>query len=488
MSPNRVVRTSTGDVAGTVGDGMVSFLGVPYADAPFGANRLRPPRPVRPWTGERDATRYGPTAPKGPYPDWLQPLLPEVDLPGDDCLNLNVWAPDRGAGHPVLVWIHGGSFTQGSGSLPEYDGSRFARSGVVCVTINYRLGAEGFLALPDGTANLGLRDMIAALTWVRDEIAGFGGDPARVTVAGESAGAMAVAALLAVPSAEGLFARAIMQSGSGAPLLHPETAALVVARVGAALGAPATRQDLAVLPRQRLVDATAAVAAEVFTGDPALWGEVAFWRLPFAPVVDGDLLPRPVNEALAAGASSSVPLLVSTTRDEFRLFAVASGMIGAVGEAAFTGAAAALGLTAEGIEAYRAAHPGAGPGDLLAAVQADFYFRRTALQLLAARPAGAAPAWLARFDTIAPDANGGLGSCHASDVPYVFGTAVPRPLLGDQPSAAAVDTAHTAWVRFVTGDDPGWPAADASGTPTGLLGDKIEVADPDAALRAVWPA
>src|SRR6266487_3334294 len=188
--------------------------------APFGPNRMLPPQPVPAWAGERDATSFGPTVPKGDYPPQYQPLFPEEVIPGEDCLNLNVWTPADGAGGlPVLVWIHGGSFMNGSGSVGAYDGAAFARDGVVCVTINYRLAAEGFLFLGDGIANLGLLDQLAALRWVQENIAAFGGDPGRVTVAGESAGAMSVATLLSMPLAAGLFGRAIAQSGAGAHTL-----------------------------------------------------------------------------------------------------------------------------------------------------------------------------------------------------------------------------------------------------------------------------
>ena len=165
---------------------------------------MQPPQPVPAWAGERDATAYGPTVPKGDYPPQYALLFPEEVIPGEECLNLNVWTPDPGAaGLPVLVWIHGGSFMNGSGSVGAYDGAAFARDGVVCVTINYRLAAEGFLFLEDGLANLGLLDQLAALRWVQDNIAAFGGDPARVTVAGESAGAMSVTTLLSMPLSAG---------------------------------------------------------------------------------------------------------------------------------------------------------------------------------------------------------------------------------------------------------------------------------------------
>ena len=246
------VEVSGGPVRGSADAGIARFLGIPYAAAPFGPNRMRPPQPVEPWDGVRDATDYGPTSPKGDYPPQYRTLLPERDIPGTECLNLNVWTPADAVGTgrlPVLVWIHGGSFMNGSGANHEYDGTAFARDGVVCVTINYRLGAEGFLYVDGdagaGTANLGLQDQVAALRWVQDNIAAFGGDPARVTVAGESAGAMSVTTLLAMPSARGLFARAITQSGAAAHTLTPETGLLVSRVLAERLGVEATREAIA---------------------------------------------------------------------------------------------------------------------------------------------------------------------------------------------------------------------------------------------------
>ena len=207
-----VVKTAQGKVRGSVADGVNTFKGLPYAAPPFGANRLRPPQPVEAWSGVRDALTYGAKPPQLPYPPPWDVLIPERGPLGEDCLNLNIWTPDPGsAGLPVMVWIPGGMFEAGSGA--SYDGSRFARDGIVCVTINYRVGAEGFLYLRDGDANLGLLDQIAALEWVRENIAAFGGDPGNVTIFGQSAGAMSVGTLLSMPRAKGLFRRAIAQSG-----------------------------------------------------------------------------------------------------------------------------------------------------------------------------------------------------------------------------------------------------------------------------------
>src|SRR6201987_4781540 len=251
-----LVKFRDGAVRGRAESGVYAFLGLPYAAPPFGANRMRPPQPVRPWDGERDAGAYGPTAPKGDYPPQYSRLFPEVVIPGEACLNLNVWTPDPDAtGLPVLVWIHGGSFMNGSGSVGEYNGAAFARDGVVCVTINYRLSAEGFLFLDDGVANLGLLDQLAALRWVQDNISAFGGDPARVTVAGESAGAMSVTTLLSMPLASDLFSQAIAESGAAAHTLTEDEGRMVSGYLAQALGVPADRDSIKAVPLEKLVRA-----------------------------------------------------------------------------------------------------------------------------------------------------------------------------------------------------------------------------------------
>src|ERR1700759_5660429 len=286
MSQHPVVRLKDGVIRGKAESGVSAFLGIPYAAPPFGPNRMLPPQPVPAWAGERDATAFGPTVPKGDYPPQYQPLFPEEVIPGEDCLNLNVWTPDvSAAGLPVLVWIHGGSFMNGSGSVGAYDGTAFARDGVVCVTINYRLAAEGFLFLDDGDADLGLLDQLAALRWVQGNIAAFGGDPARVTVAGESAGAMSITTLLAMPLSAGLCTQAIAQSGAGAHTITAQEGRTVAGYLAEALGVPATREAIKAVPLDKLVRAASDLVIEVQTNpDPARWGQLTLSLLPFAPV------------------------------------------------------------------------------------------------------------------------------------------------------------------------------------------------------------
>ena len=491
------VSIDSGAVQGFTADGVSAFLGVPYAAPPFGADRMRPPRPVRPWSGIRPATRYGPTVPKGDYPPQYQPLFPEVLIAGEECLNLNVWTPDPGAaGLPVLVWIHGGSFMNGSGSVGQYDGSAFARDGIVCVTINYRLAAEGFLYFgddPAGAANLGLLDQIAALRWVRDNIAAFGGDPARVTVAGESAGAMSVTTLLSMPMADGLFAQAITQSGAAAHTLSADEGRMVGGYLAEALGVPATRDAIKQVPLDALVRAASDLVVEVQTApDPAKWGRLALSLLPFAPVVDGTVVPEPPLEAMAAGRGGDVPLLAGSNRDEARLFLVAPDTIDQIDEATLGATAAAYGLTPDALAGYRANRPDASPGDVLAAVITDWFFRIPAIRVAEARATGHATTWTYRFDHPDPGGNHRFGACHAVEIPFVFGTITredARPLIGDTPSQTVADTAHGTWVSFIKSGTPGWAAYTLDSRTTGLLTDKLnEVNDPASDERLLWTA
>jgi para-nitrobenzyl esterase len=495
MTREPVVRLADGVVRGTTVAGVSAFLGIPYAAAPFGANRMRAPQPVVPWDGEREATAFGPTVPKGDYPPQYATLFPEVVIAGEECLNLNVWTPDLGAaGLPVLVWIHGGSFMNGSSSVGEYDGAAFARDGVVCVSINYRLAAEGFLFLDDGIVNLGLLDQLAALRWVQRNIAAFGGDPARVTVAGESAGAMSVTTLLAMPLATGLFAQAIAQSGAGAHTLTVAQGRMVGEYLAAALGVPASRSALAGVPLDKLVKAASDLVVEVQTvPDPARWGSLALSLLPFAPVVDGSVLPAAPLAAFASGQGSDVPLLIGSNLDEARLFLVAAGTIDLIDAVTLGAVAAAYGLPDAGLAVYSGNRPSGSAGDVMAAVITDWFFRVPAIRVAEARSgasSGAGSTWMYRFDYPSPAANYGLGSCHGAEIPFVFDTlGLPsvRPRLGSSPSQAVADRVHRVWISFVSSGSPGWGAYDAGRRTTGLLAQDVSVVDdPAGDERAVW--
>ncbi|SKA38711.1 para-nitrobenzyl esterase [Marinactinospora thermotolerans DSM 45154] len=492
MTGHPVVTTRTGRVRGRTVNGVHVFKGVPYAEPPVNALAFQPPEPAAPWAGERDAGAFGPTAPQPvfPQPADLDGFFPTVA--GDDYLNLNVWTAELGrAGQPVMVWIHGGGFDGGS-SIP-YDGGRFARDGVVLVSVNHRLGAEGFLAPGDGIANLALLDQIAALRWVHHNITAFGGDPDNVTVFGESSGAMCVGALLAMPAARGLIRRAILQSGAGNLAQTPETARHVGGLLAARLGVAFTREAIATVPRQRLLDAQVAVMADLAPHpDPWRWGgepgcRVTAWQ----PVIDEATLPRRPLDLLRSGAGADVDILVGTNSEEGRLSLVPFGALDTVTEADLATAARLYGLPPGRVHAaYGAADLGLGPGDLLALLQRDWWYRVPAYRLAEARAAAGHAVHVYEFAWRSPRFGGLLGACHFLEVPFVFDLLDDprfRPLLGAEPPQRLADTVHAAWIAFAAGGDPGWPRYEVPRRPVLRFDDVVAlVDDPRPAERALW--
>jgi para-nitrobenzyl esterase len=301
-----------------------------------------------------------------------------------------------------------------------------------------------------------------------------------------------VTTLLSMPLAEGLFTRAIAQSGAGAHTLASQDARRVGGYLADALGVPPDRESIKAVPLDKLVRAASDLVASVQTSpDPARWGKLTLSLLPFAPVIDGQVVPAPPVEAMAAGRGSGVPLLIGSTLDEARLFLVAPGIIDFVDEPGLAAAAGAYGLAGNGLAAYRANRPGGSPGDILAAVITDWFFRVPAIRVAEARGASAAArTWMYRFDWPEPKTNHGLGACHAAEIPYVFGTSARadvRPLIGDPPSQAVADRAHRVWVDFITCGEPGWAPYGTASRTTGLLTEKLSpVDDPAGDERALW--
>ncbi len=490
-----LVETTHGKLRGSASQGVFAFKGVPYAASPAGAARFSPPGALAPWAGARLANTYGTSAPQlsGTTLPVFRYLVSEAPQ-GEDCLSLCVYTPGLrdGRRRPILVWLHGGAWSSGSGTSLVYDGSALAREqDVVVVAVNHRLNLFGFLqaeGLPPGAGNNGVLDMVAALRWVRDNAEAFGGDPGCVTIFGQSGGAAKVSALMAAPAAKGLFHRAIMQSGSGAlRLAAPEEAA----RAAHALLTefelrPTEAARLRDVPADRLLAAMAkAVAANGGANN-------------FRPVLDGVVFDEHPFDRAAASTAAEVPLLIGSAETEITFYLTpdrANFALGAEQVRArvqrFLRIDAAR--TEQVLAAYRAALPGASPSDLLVAVCSDQNYRMGMIQAaeLKAR-AGGAPAWLYLFDWRSPAMEGLLRTPHTAELPFVFGNVEgARVLTGDGPELPAVRRRMMAlWANFArTGrpqapDLPDWPAYDAASRPTMLLGTEARLAqDPGGAER-----
>ncbi len=475
-----IVQTTYGALRAVQREGHLAFLGIPYAAAPAGALRWRAPEPPAAWTGVRDAGAIGLAAPQTSHPIAGFAASGPQD---EDCLNLNVFTPAvDGAPRPVLFWIHGGGFTHGAGYEPLYNGGPLATRGdVVVVTINYRLGALGYLFLGDVlpgrglVANAGQRDQVAALEWVRDNIAAFGGDPGNVTIFGESAGAAAVGTLLAMPAARGLFHKAILQSGTGRASDRPTARALAEAMI-AELGLDAgSAGKILELPAAAIVDAQTAVTAKAArTGGPR-----------FGPVLDGDSLLEQPLFAVRAGAAAGIPIIVGTNRDETKLFAatmrreepdeagLVAGVRATVPRASDEDAAAL-------IATYRASRSSRGLPvtnlDIQDAIDSDLRFRVGAMKLALAQRQHQPASYVYLFTHASPARRGALGSCHALEMPFVFGT-LDAPtqdrFAGTGPEVEQLArNMMDAWLAFARTGNPAhegigaWPAYDGASRPT----------------------
>lgn len=493
-----LVRIRAGTVRGTAHRGVRSFLGIPYGHVP---GRFRQASAAAPWAGVRDAVRFGAVA--------LQRLAGAAEpIPSSEqCLSLNVWSPvpaiqpglATGALLPVMVWVHGGANVSGASLQPIYDGQHFARSGVVCVTLNYRLGVFGFLELGDvlgasyrGSGNNALRDQLLALRWVRDNIAAFGGDPQRVTIAGQSAGAKDVAALVASPAARGLFHRFILESGGGRTVVSTEQAHEVAWRYVELLGLSRRRASgLLELDTERLIEAQHALMI-----DPS-------YGYPLRPVVDGRLLPAMPETAIALGGAAHIPLLLGTNRDESRL---------TLTKEAASRPLAGHDLSNMDPETFERmlmrydASAGMPPRDDVSmtapdlaeirwrALTAEEYWIPSVRVAEAQSGAGGA-VWMYRFDKAASSGPFEGRAAHVSELPYVWNNPDDpelAPLIAGFDAALAARM-HAAWVAFIAGDAPAaeglpeWPSYDGQTRTTMILDTRSRLEnDPARAERQLW--
>lgn len=496
-----VVETATGRLRGEESGGVSRFLGVPYADPPLGARRFLPSDPVRPWNGERDATDFGARCVQA---DSL--LAPKGEPESEDCLFLNVWSPDLRGRAPVMVWIHGGSFTGGSGALSWYDGAALAARGVVVVTVNYRLGPFGFLHLEAlggerwaGAANAGLSDQRQAVEWVRGNIDAFGGDPTRLCLFGESAGAMSVGAHLGDHEVTAMLQRAVLQSGSAEHVQSAESGERIAASLLSELGlAGGPVERLLEVGAGEIIAASRRVDARSTDGLP----------LPFQPTVDGTSMKTPPLSAIAGGSSANVDVLYGTTADEMQLFVAMAALAG--GPAAIEEgrllrrierAADAHGVSVDPSEVaatYRAVRGVDAPLDVWSAIATDLVFTGPARRTGEAHLAGGGRAHRYLYTHRSTAFDGVLGAAHATEIPFVFDNLDQRgvPFLLGEITGERRRLAHAcadAWVSFAA---TGRPAAD--GLPrwdpqqlggSGLMRldvDPVFVDDPHAPLLEFW--
>lgn len=462
MSFPMLVTLPAGEIQGMAIGDVVRFLGIPYAAAPVGERRFALPAPASPWSGTRDATTPGASAPQRlrslPGLD-VAPLIGTRWVEGDDYLTLNILrSTDERTERPVMVFIHGGGFVVGSKDATVQDGSTFARDGVVYVAVNYRLGIDGFLPVPGVPTNLGLRDMIAALAWVRDHIALFGGDPGNVTVFGESAGAMAIADLVTSPLATGLFRRAIVQSGHGAMTREVSVAQRLVRKLAKLLRITPDRAGFAGVAPADALDAVEKVSLpttrlNLRNNDGR---EPVFGISRFVPVHGDDVLPRPPLDALKEGAGAEVDLLIGTNAEEMNLYLVPTGVRAKIGRAL-----AWLALRRSQPGAWRVLKTyGLGrehAGRVLNRALTDLVFRWPARRF-AEEHRGRT--WMYEFDWRSPRFDGELGAAHGMELPFIFDslatTTGPEGLTGEAAPQELATRLHRLWVRFATDGTLPW--------------------------------
>lgn len=486
-----LAKTTAGMVRGKAVEGGIVFKGIPFAAPPLGPRRFRPPESVEPWEGIREATQFGPACPQVQRtPSPILARTQQISVAFDeDCLSLNVWTPAADdARRPTMVWLHGGGFMGAGCTWPFDDGTAFVRDNAILVTINYRLGPFGFLYLDtlfdqaDQTGNLGLLDQIAALSWVRDNSAAFGGDPDNVTVFGESFGAVCVQTLLGMPAARGLFRRAILQSAVQL-YRRADTAHAIALQILKQLGVQAGDwAKLSTVPASQLVEASLNVR------DPQpQFGSI--WK----PVVDGITLPDTPTRLVAAGHAKDVDLLVGYNADEWRILSFGSPAR-TMPAPDLASLLATFSLTPEDVYAtYLASRGGTTEQDVSAAVESDLTIIIPTIRLAQAQLRHMDRVWVYRFDWSTPVLDGILGAFHMLDLPFTFERYDNPALLGDDPPKALGRDLHGALVRFAATGNPNggalpyWPSYDLYRRQTMLFDVPCTVAEnPGAAIRELW--
>jgi para-nitrobenzyl esterase len=493
-----VAETAFGKIRGVDNNGIKIFKGIPYGASTAGTNRFMAPAEPADWSGVRDALAYGHSAPQSDMAALPRPAgaisISGEDLPaeGEDCLVLNVWTPavglaaNGGGKRPVMFWCHVGGFANGSGSSPDNDGTNLARRGdVVVVTINHRLNVLGFADLSEfsgdfaASGDAGMLDIVQALKWVRANISQFGGDPNVVTIFGQSGGGRKVDTLLAMPSAKGLFHRAIIESGAAVKVVDREAAVRNAEQLLAKLGIQKTNvRELQKLPVEKIMAAYFAVVKDNPGVDPSLGG--------FSPAVDGKILPQHPFYPKASPVSADVPVMIGNTRTEMTLFSLGdpsafslddAGMRGRVNNLLSSHASAMIDL-------YRKLNPGASASDIYFLIASDLRYGAPTMIAAQRRAAlGKAPVYLYYFTWETPVQGGRLKSPHTMEIPFAFDNVkISARLTGGGADAMALaDKVSDAWIAFArTGDPntsklPHWPTFDSKDRATMVINNVSKV-------------
>ena len=464
-SEELVVETEAGKVAGYKEDGINIYKGIPYAEA----ERFMPPTPVKPWEGVRSSRAYGPTAPQAVRTGWGSDEASYVfnwddGHPGEDCQRLNIWTPALGEGKklPVMVWLHGGGYSAGSGQeLPSYDGRHLAQKDVVVVSLNHRLNVLGFLDLSAfgekyaKSGNVGMLDIVAALQWVKNNIAKFGGDPDNVTIFGQSGGGGKVSTLCAMPDAKGLFHKAIVQSGSTLTSMTSEQSRRIGVAILAELGLqPSQIDELAKIPYEQLLAAGTAAVARV-KNETEVDGKASNLLFGWSPTVDGVVLPRHPFSPDAPEQSRDIPMMIGTTFTEFAASAYVPEMRNLPEEKVMEMVRQTYGDDTDSfVAAYKKAYPNYKPADL---IDTDFMFRSKAIQQGTVKASqGGAPVWMYVFGWQSPVLNGAMRSTHCMEIPFVFDNADVHASMtgGGEDAMKLADRMSDAWVNFARYGNP----------------------------------